>query len=77
MDELAKACADTGTLMEINTWHSHLTEEEIRIASKYDVSFAVSSDAHTPGRVGDVAEAIRKAIENGVEPERIVNIRAI
>ncbi len=77
MDELARTCARTGTLMEINTWHDHLTEAELNIVKKYDVGFAVCSDAHTPGRVGEVAEAIKKAFDAGIEPERIKNIEKI
>ena len=30
---IAEVCAETDTLMEINTWHGHLTEEEIKIAA--------------------------------------------
>ena len=75
MDELAKACAETDTLMEISTWHSHLTIPELKICKKYDVNFVISSDAHVPGRVGDAAGAIKRAFAAGIEPERIVNIR--
>ena len=46
-------------------------------AAKYDVGFVVSSDAHTPGRVGDVSEGIKRALEAGLDPERIVNIAYI
>ena len=27
---IAEVCVETDTLMEINTWHGHMTEEEIR-----------------------------------------------
>lgn len=77
MNELAHTCAETGTLMEINTWHDHLTSAELDIVKKYDVNFAVCSDAHTPGRVGEVAAAIKKAFDAGIEPERIKNIEKI
>ncbi|MBE6029977.1 MAG: PHP domain-containing protein [Clostridiales bacterium] len=77
MREIAITCAATGTLMEINTWHDHLTREELEIVKKYDVNFAVSSDAHSPARVGEVREAIKKAFDAGIEPERIKNIERI
>ncbi len=77
LDELAKACAARGTLMEISTWHRHLTLDEIKKVSKYDVGFVISSDAHTPNRVGDAADGIKRALEAGLEPERIVNIAEI
>jgi len=77
MDELARACENTGTLMEISTWHKHLTFDEIKRVSAYDVGFVVSSDAHTPGRVGDVSDAVKRAFEAGLDPERIINIAKI
>ena len=77
IDDIAKACADTDTLMEISTWHDHLTVEEIKIAAKYDVKFVISSDAHTPDRVGSFHGGIERALEAGLDIERIVNIREV
>ena len=74
---IAKACEETETLMEISTWHSHLTVEEIKTAAKADVKFVVSSDAHTPDRVGSFAGGVERALQAGLDIERIVNIRKI
>lgn len=72
---IAQVCAETDTLMEINTWHGHMTEEEIRIAAEVpEVRFIISSDAHTPGRVGDFKEGVERAVNAGLDPDRIVNI---
>ena len=75
--EIAKACEETDTLMEINTRHCHLTEEEIRIAAKADVKFVVSSDAHSPNRVGDFKSGVERALSAGLDPERIVNVEEL
>ena len=73
---IAEVCVETDTLMEINTWHGHFTEEEIRIAAEVpDVKFILSSDAHTPDRVGDVREGIIRALKAGLDLSRIVNIK--
>lgn len=74
---IARACEETDTLMEISTWHAHLTVEEIKIAAKTDARFIVSSDAHTPGRVGSFAGGVERALEAGLDIERIVNIRQV
>lgn len=74
MHEIAKVCAETDTWMEINTWHMHLTTEEIMIAMKEDVKFVISSDAHTPDRVGSYLKGLERALKAGLDPERIVNI---
>ena len=50
--------------------------EEIRIAAKYDVKFVISSDAHVPENVGLYEPQLLRALDAGLDPERIVNIRA-
>lgn len=72
---IAQACEDTGTFMEINAKHPHLNVEEIKTAAKYDVSFVISSDAHVPQNVGVFEPQLSRALEAGLDPERIVNIR--
>ena len=74
---IAEACADTDTLMEISTWHPHLTVEEIRIAAQTDAQFIISSDAHVPGRIGDFEGGLERAMEAGLDLSRIVNLRKI
>ena len=63
--------------MEISTWHSHLTVEEIKIAMKEDVQFIISSDAHTPNRVGSFTGGLMRAAEAGLDLNRIVNVEEI
>lgn len=72
--EIALACADRGTLMEISTWHDWLTVDGIREASKTDARFVISSDAHTPERIGDCQGAVDRIIEAGLDFERVVNL---
>lgn len=73
---IAEVCAETGTLMEINCRHGHLTADEIRIAMEVEgVQFILSSDAHTPEAVGEFETGLARAIEAGLDPARIVNIR--
>lgn len=74
---IAEACADTDTLMEISTWHDHLTVEEIKIAAETDAQFIISSDAHTPGRIGSYEGGLERAIEAGLDLKRIVNLREV
>ena len=73
---IAEVCAETDTLMEISTWHGHLTEEEIKIAAEVEgVKFIISSDAHSPVRVGDFEAGLERALNAGLDIRRIVNIR--
>ncbi len=77
IEDIAKACADTGTKIEINDKHDHLTVDEIKIAAKYDVDFVIGSDAHVSSKVGSFEGPLKRALEAGLDPERIVNIQKI
>lgn len=72
--KIAEACAQRGTLMEISSWHKHLNKEELKIVAKTGVQFIVSSDAHKPERVGDCSDAIKRALDAGIDMSRIVNV---
>lgn len=71
---LIEACEKTGTYMEISSRHKQMTVEQLRIARDYDVKFVVSSDAHKPNQVGTYEAGMARALEAGIELERIVNI---
>lgn len=75
MDEVAKVAAETGTALEINNRHGHLTVENIGIAMKYDIDFTMNSDAHKPMDVGTFDNAIKRAEMAGLEETRIINCR--
>lgn len=77
IEEIAKACACCGTWMEISNWHKDLTVENIRIAAKQEVTFLLSSDAHTPEKVGGFEGGLQRAIEAGLDLERIENLEVM
>lgn len=72
--EVARACQETGTWLEINNFHRDLTVENLRRAAKYDVKFIIGSDAHRPERVGCFEEGLARLLEAGVELQRVVNL---
>lgn len=72
--EVAKACADYGTYLEISAKKIHLKEDEWEKILKTDVKFVIGSDAHTPNRVGEISLAEREIIKNDIPLERIMNI---
>jgi putative hydrolase len=74
---VARACAETDTLFEINARHKSLTADDLRTAARTDARFAVSSDAHSPGRVGETAHAMKLIREAGLDVARVVNISEI
>lgn len=72
--ELARACKKVGTALEINSKHSQLSVESIKIAMEEDVEFVVNSDAHSPNDVGVVEAALDRAKAAGLPMNRIRNI---
>ncbi len=75
--EIAHACAQTDTWMEISNFHSHLSGEEIKIAAQTNAQFVISSDAHRPERIGSYKKGLMRAMEAGLDPARIVNIEEL
>jgi putative hydrolase len=74
---VARACAETDTLFEINARHRALTAEGLRTAARTEVKFAVSSDAHSPRWVGETAYAMELIREAGIDIARVVNLSAV
>ena len=70
---LARACADYGTLFEINEKHADLTAEIIQEVAATGTRFVISSDAHHPEHVGIVPHAIALAEKAGLNQSQIVN----
>ena len=74
IERLARAACARGVALEINSSHSQLSIENIKIALEEEVEFYINSDAHHPSEVGEVDIGIARALEAGVPIERIVNV---
>ncbi|MDR1815991.1 MAG: PHP domain-containing protein [Clostridiales Family XIII bacterium] len=75
LGQVAEACARTDTLVEINTGHRTLTPLDVRDMARSKVRFLLSSDAHSPARVGDFFVGVQLLLEAGVDLARVVNLR--
>ncbi|MPW26360.1 PHP domain-containing protein [Alkalibaculum sp. M08DMB] len=74
IDAIARKAAELNIVLEVNASHGHLTKEEIIVAKKYNVKFAVNSDSHLQENIGSVDRGL-KAIEYASIPvENIVNV---
>lgn len=72
--EVAKVAADYGTYLELNSKKVHLQDEELYKVLETGVKFVISSDAHSPDRVGEIS-LVEKLLERVKIPEdRIMNI---
>ena len=71
--KLAREAAINNVALEINASHGYMTREYVKIALEEGAYFVISSDAHTPGRVGDFNRGIEIAVSAGVPAHRIIN----
>lgn len=74
---LAEVCKNKGTGLEINSSHGKLDEFQLQQLKGSGVTFFIGSDAHSPGRVGDVAEALKMMSRTDFIAEDIVNIKEV
>lgn len=72
--EVAKACADYGVYLELNAKKTHLSDKDIDDVLSTDVKFIISSDAHTPSRVGEVSLVQKLILDKSFPLDRIQNI---
>ena len=75
--EVAKVAADYGTLLELNSKKVHLTDEELYNVCKTGVNFVISSDAHSPDRVGEIKLVTDMLKRVDVPLDRIKNINGV
>ena len=73
-EEVAKVASDYGTYLELNSKKVHLTDEELYKIAKTGVNFIISSDAHTPSRVGEISLVEQMLNRINLPLERIKNI---
>ncbi|WP_350344194.1 PHP domain-containing protein [Proteinivorax tanatarense] len=71
--QLAKACAETNTALEINCKHGMKIKDFVDIAKSEGVKFIVSSDAHHPNEVGEFSKGISIIKKLNIPKSMIVN----
>ncbi|OQA14556.1 MAG: putative hydrolase [Firmicutes bacterium ADurb.Bin356] len=69
---LAKAASEHSVALEINNSHRSLTKGALIKAKSQGAKFLLSSDAHSPSRVGNVLNALALAKDAGVL-EQVIN----
>jgi len=69
------ACARTGTAVEINSRPERQDppQDLLRQAAELGCSFSIDTDAHAPGQLDWLPRGCKKAVDAGLDPERIVN----
>lgn len=74
MYEVGKACAERGTMVEINNRHTHWTREQMEDLIASGCMFVISSDAHSRNKVGEVNHAMDLIRKYDIPSERVANV---
>ncbi len=76
-DEIFKAAADHGVLMEINAHPSRLDLDDVHAAAakNYGIPIVIASDAHSPGGLDVLPYGVYQARRAGLEKKDVANTR--
>ncbi len=66
LTDLATTAKEHGVALEINEGHRNMSLDDVLEAKAAGASFLLSSDAHRPGRVGQVPNSLALAREAGI-----------
>ena len=73
MERLAVAARGNNCLIEINSRHNFIGDEDIKGINSLGTGFVISSDAHLPEQVADFQNGLQIAKRCGIGPESIAN----
>ncbi|HKS49181.1 MAG TPA: DNA polymerase/3'-5' exonuclease PolX [Amycolatopsis sp.] len=75
LDEVFRACARTGTALEINSFPDRLDlrDEHILWAKRFGVKFAIDSDSHSTLHLGGVRYGVGTAQRGWLTPDDVIN----
>jgi putative hydrolase len=73
-----RACVEFGTAVEINSRPERLDPPRrlLTLANEIGCEFAVDTDAHAPGQLDWQSNGCERAVECGVDPDRVINTRS-
>ena len=72
--KVAKKCAQTGTILEINDSRKKLSVEDVKKIKDLPIKIAVGSDAHSTRRVGSCKNAFEIIHQSGLSLDKVINV---
>ncbi len=71
---VAQACAENGTLIEFNRKHNKFTPQDAQVLIDSGANFVISSDAHSPSKLGEVGDCLDYITKYNIPQERVLNL---
>jgi len=72
--EVAKACVETGTILEINNPRKLMDESRLELVKDFDLKYMVGSDAHNVDDVARVDNSFQIIEKAGLDISRVINV---
>lgn len=72
---LADFCKEKGVLIELNSKRINFDKKEIEYMKKIGTKFILSSDAHSPEKVGETNLGLNFVIKNNIDISNVVNLK--
>lgn len=73
-EKVAKACAQTGTMIELNGKRINFSDDEFRAMAAAGAQFIVNSDAHRQGKIGDFTAPLELLKRVPIPETQIANL---
>lgn len=74
IEKVAKYAEKYDIVLEINSSHEHLSLDELKICSKYNIKFAINSDSHSVETIGDYNSGLDRVEKASISKDRIINV---
>ncbi len=72
--DVAKAAVEEDVILEINSSHKHLSEEDLKCIKDIDVKLIIGSDAHHKDNIGKYEVAINRIEKSGFPIDNVINL---
>ena len=72
--EIANTAVEEDIILEINSSHKHLSEEDLKCIKDIDVKLIIGSDAHHTDNIGNYEVAINRIEKSGFPIENVINL---
>ena len=74
VEEIAKLAKEKNVMIELNGKRISFSPKDMDALMKYDTTFILNSDAHTPEKVGDVRNGMRYVLKYHIPEKNIANL---
>lgn len=72
--DIAKAAEEENIILEINSSHKHLSEEDLKCIKDFNIKVIIGSDAHDAKNIGIYDVAYMRLRNSGFPLEKVINL---